>query len=416
MMRKIGFAALVAGAVIVGMLAQAGSYLLELTPSGGETPSDAGPRGPFARGGPHDVGLRSTAPGEAPVPMTIWYPASPEGEDRLASSYSYGINMFGPETSLAVAIFDGYAQVAAAPDLSRAPYPLVVLSHGFAITPSSYGWLAEHLASHGFVVVAPRHSETLDPRMLWRSTIERPRDLAAVLAHAEEGSADDELGRLIDPESVAVIGHSYGGYTALAAAGARMDTNSFTEVCDAIGDMDDPLLFLCDALLPQLPEMAALAGLDTVPSSLWPALSEGRVDAVVSIAGDAAMFTDSGLAEVKVPVMAIGGTADTDSPFPWGTQLTYEGVASERKVEVAFEGAGHMVFAGGCDRVRRVMSLAPLGFCSDPVWGREETHALVKHYVTTFLLAELQQDRSAAATLGASRESFPGIGYRAEGY
>ena len=35
------------------------------------------------------------------------------------------------------------------------------------------------------------------------------------------------LDGLIDAEVTAVIGHSYGGYTALAAAGAQIDTASF---------------------------------------------------------------------------------------------------------------------------------------------------------------------------------------------
>ena len=39
----------------------------------------------------------------------------------------------------------------------------------------------------------------------------------------------------------------------------------------------------------------------------------------------------------RVPVMAIGGTADTDSPFAWGTRFAYEHVASARKVEIALE-------------------------------------------------------------------------------
>ena len=55
----------------------------------------------------------------------------------------------------------------------------------------------------------------------------------------------------------------------------------------------------------------------------------------LSMAGDAAMFGEHGLAELSVPVMAIGGTADTDSPFEWGTRLTYDNVSSARKVEIA---------------------------------------------------------------------------------
>jgi predicted dienelactone hydrolase len=227
---------------------------------------------------------------------------------------------------------------------------------------------------------------------------------------------DGSLRGLIDNQSVAVVGHSYGGYTALAAAGARLDTAAFEATCDAASESDDPVIFLCDAILPRAGQMADLAGLDEVPAGLWPTVADPRVDAVVSVAGDAAVFGNAGLGEITVPVMAIGGTADVDSPFTWGTELTYEHIASTSKVEIGFEGGAHMLFAGECDVVRRIMSLVSLGFCSDPAWDRGEAHDLVKHYVTSFLEAELKEDRTASRELMPGGPLPPGVTYRAEGY
>ena len=48
---------------------------------------------------------------------------------------------------------------------------------------------------------------------------------------------------LIDMTQVAVVGHSYGGYTALAAAGAQHDMQSYRERCATIA-ADDPLSLL----------------------------------------------------------------------------------------------------------------------------------------------------------------------------
>lgn len=138
---------------------------------------------------------------------------------------------------------------------------------------------------------------------------------------------------------------------------------------------------------------------------------------MVSMAGDAAMFGEQGLAEITVPVVAIGGTADTDSPFEWGTRLTYDFVSSNRKIELALKDAAHLIFAGDCTSVRRILSLVSLGFCSDPAaWDRTEAHDLVEHYVTAFLLAELYDDQAAAAALAPSHQDFPNVSSRAEGY
>jgi hypothetical protein len=115
-------------------------------------------------------------------------------------------------------------------------------------------------------------------------------------------------------------------------------------------------------------------------------------------------------------VMAIGGTADTDSPFEWGTELTYDHVSSDRKIEVALEDAAHLIFAGDCTSVRRILSLVSLGFCSDPAWDRTEAHDLAKHYVTAFLRAELGDDEAAKAALSPSLGELTNVGYRAEGY
>jgi predicted dienelactone hydrolase len=52
------------------------------------------------------------------------------------------------------------------------------------------------------------------------------------------------------------VGHSYGGYTALAAAGARIDTGAFNGACETAHATDDPLVFLCDALQDRMSDMA----------------------------------------------------------------------------------------------------------------------------------------------------------------
>jgi predicted dienelactone hydrolase len=195
-----------------------------------------------------------------------------------------------------------------------------------------------------------------------------------------------------------------------------LDTASFQATCDTAYEDDDPVTFLCDAVLPKVDDMAERAGLGEVPSGLWPTVADPRVDAIVSIAGDAAVIGRTGLGEITMPVMAIGGTADLDSPFMWGTELTYEHVASTNKVEIGFEGGAHMLFAGECDSVRRIMSLVSLGLCSDSAWDRGQAHDLVKYYVTSFLEAELKQDRTASEELKPGGPRPQGVTYRAEGY
>ena len=366
--------------------------------------------------GVHPVGSRVQVMEEEPgLEITIWYPAVSGGAENAAYPYQIKLPVVGDVT---IATDASYAIPGAAYDLAAGPYPLVILSPGFAMRASSYGWLAEHLASHGFVVLAPEHDEQMNPESgLWQGAIKRPQELQAVFAYVDaQTQPGGALADLVDPETVAVIGHSYGGYTALAAAGARLDSVGLTTHCADVTAANHPSAWLCDMLLPHLPEMATLAGLDTLPDGLWPGWGEARVDAVVALAGDAFFFGEAGLAEIKAPVLAIGGTADHDSPFDWSAQPTYDYVSSERKVLIALNEAEHMIFTNPCAAVRWYAQPLAGEFCADTVWNRQQAHHLVSHFTTAFLLAELKQDGAAAAVLSPESAVFPQINYAAAGY
>ena len=105
--------------------------------------------------------------------------------------------------------------------------PVIIFSHGNGQSLHAYGPLADHWASHGFVVIQPTH---LDSRMLrlasddprrpqfWRF---REEDMAAILNGLDhiESEAPIMQGRL-DHSRIAVAGHSWGGQTASTLLGA----------------------------------------------------------------------------------------------------------------------------------------------------------------------------------------------------
>lgn len=369
--------------------------------------------------GAYLVGRRDFLTGDEPsLAMTMWYPAQPERKLEEGSDYSYEIKIGAPLGTVKIASSASQAVPDVAFDMAHGPYPLVVLSPGFAMGAASYGWLAEHLASYGFVVIAPDHQETLDPQNeLWRAAVTRPQDILTVFdfvdAQVKSGGA---LEGLVDVGNTAVIGHSYGGYTALAAAGAQIDTASFQAHCAAAVQTKDPTAWLCEMLLPRLAEMADLTGLDGVPKGLWPKTADPRVDAIVPMAGDAYFFGQPGLAPIDVPVLAIGGTLDSDTPFLWGPQPTYDHTASPRKALLALNDAEHMIFSNTCESIRWYAKPLVGEFCDDSVWNRNQAHDLISHFTTAFLLAELKQDAHAAAALAPDAAEFPDVTYAAQGY
>ena len=105
--------------------------------------------------------------------------------------------------------------------------PVVVLSHGNGWSMDGYAPLAEHWAGAGFVVVQPTHLDSRsrglghdDPGFadIWRWRI---ADLTAVLDHLDVvAAALPGLAGRLDPDRVAVAGHSWGAQTAGALLGA----------------------------------------------------------------------------------------------------------------------------------------------------------------------------------------------------
>ena len=412
--RKFG---IIIGVVLLVFAALYGAVVVPIPTGSKAAASDAD--AVYAATGTHPVGIETTQiEDEAPLDIVIWYPAA--ADHTATYTYPVGIKMGTPFDPVTVATYSGNAAASVPYADTTEPYPLVILSPGFVMAATSYGWLAEHLTSYGFVVIAVDHMEQFDNEYngLWMTPATRPYDILTVLDYVDQQTMPGgKLEMLIDTERVAVMGHSYGGYTTLAVGGAQIDTTAFRQHCADARVTEHDAVWLCDEIEPHLSEMAALAGLDALPDGLWSLPADPRIDVLVPMAGDAYLFGEAGLAEITVPVLAIGGTTDTDTPYVWGTQLTYDNVSSERKVLVGLEGAEHMVFTGNCEAIPLLMRLMSDEFCNNGDWdNRYAAHDIVKHYATAFLLAELVQDTDAAAALTPDADQLLHTTYAAVGY
>lgn len=370
----------------------------------------------YAARGQLGVGFQtfvSSAESENSLEIHSWYPALiPTGEE---ATIEYAVTLKDSTwQSSAPQVAHGHALRDAAIDEAQAPYPLVVLSHGFMLSPAWYHTLAEHFASHGFVVLAPDHVEKFDPTFggMWKTLIDRPVDVARTLDYAAMLTAlDGEMAGLIDMEKVAVVGHSYGGYTALAAAGAQYDMAAYKARCGELAE-DDPLAFFCLPIVPMEAEMAARAGLAEIPEGMWPSLGDPRVKAIIPLAGDSYLFDQAGLAQITVPMMAITGGADTGTPPEWGAQPAYAYAASEQKALVVLDGAEHMIFTTPCEN-QPWISEHPYYeyFCFDPAWEKAPALDLIHHFATAFLLDVLNGDQAAHAALLPEAGQYTGVTY-----
>lgn len=381
----------------------------------------------YAAPGPYAVGTRELriedGAGEA-LAATVWYPAlASEGE-----AATYGALMFAVQ---------GRAVRDAAPDAEHGPYPLVVFSHGAGGFRAQSVYFTEHLASHGFVVVAADHpgntlSEIAQLDMV-RSLANRPLEVLRVIAHMEALTAGEgPLAGLVDMERIAVSGHSFGGYTALAAGGARLNFEALAAWCEepeawglsAEGGLEpDPQAaerarLRVDACLLRgaAERVAALRGLETVPTGNWPPTSDPRIRAVIAMAPwNGVIFGEEGLAALRAPTLVLVGSGDTTAPPERDAYTIYLHVGSGQKALAVFEGGGHLLFSNGCEAyVGGALRSLRLG-CSDRVWDMGEAHAVTNHLATAFLRAVLYGEAEAAGALARETVDVPGVVYLAAG-
>ncbi len=222
---------------------------------------------------------------ERPLEMVVWYPSSTTATPKVIDD--------NPVFFSALAVRDAPAAVG--------EYPLVVLSHGFGGSWGNQVWLASAMAQRGFIVAAVNHPGTTSKdrsaqaaAQLWQRPVDIRRAIDAVLAQPKQ------FGK-VQPDRIAVVGHSLGGWTALEVAGARFDPERFAQDCK---------------VHLQLAPCAVYQQMNPVQAPLAADLSDKRVTAIVSLdLGLSRGFTDQSLAALPVPTLVIAaGVPSTELP------------------------------------------------------------------------------------------------------
>lgn len=368
---------------------------------------------PYAVHGPHAVGARdfTIQDGDHTVLITVWYPAL--NPTQAKEELIYPLNDQLPNiASLKLAkppTVKGQALAKATPDTAHGPYPLVIFAPGLGGWRQTNSFLLEHLASYGFIAIAPDiRGESWDS--FWAGAATRMIDTKLIIAYAEKlTNAQGELAGLIDIKHTATVGHSSGGWAALAGGGARFDFGWCAANPDLVAKND---LSNCTQFVPHQAEIAKMLGLAAAPQGMWPPLNDPRVTAVVALAPDGDIWGANyeGIAALKVPTLVMAGSNDTVNVPERCAYPIYEHLGSAKKSLVVFGGGDHMIFFNQC-RDTPWLADVNYAYCSDAVWEMDRVHDLINHFVTAFLLVELKGDTEAAKALAPDKVTFPGVRY-----
>jgi len=176
---------------------------------------------------------------------------------------------------------------------------LILLSHGIGGSELGHSVVAQALARNGYLVAALRHpgdnwqDRSLIEKSPERYFDERPRQASRVIdAILIDPAWKDRIASDSRGPRVGALGHSAGGYTVLALAGARPDLSRIRTHCLAEAAEDPIFCGIGRADGAMLPPPAAL-----------PSLKDDRVRAIVAMAPAGVPLTAESLAAVRPATM-----------------------------------------------------------------------------------------------------------------
>ncbi|MGB3294282.1 MAG: alpha/beta fold hydrolase [Phormidesmis sp.] len=286
--------------------------------------------------------------------------------------------------------------------------PAVIISHGLGSDRTSYAYLAQFLAEHGFAVIAVEHpgssAEQLDALISGRTSqvvpdeefVSRPLLISQVLNDLEAKALSDKNLDGINFNNIGVIGQSFGGYTALAVAGAPLNLKSLREVCPPSFSVDISLLLQCQATTLVSPERTSIDFYDP------------RIQAVVAINPiTSAIFGPESLAEVPVPVLMIAGSADTVAPALPEQIVPFTWLPEGDRYLLLMEGATHFSTIGVTGA--ETFGLPPEIIGPSPEIAQRYTQVMSLAFLSSYLNQDsrYQPVLSSAFTTRLSRPEMP---------
>ena len=311
---------------------------------------------------------------DRPLKVEVWYPADSKANKPL-TSYT-DITRSGKQFTLQA---DAQRDV----DISNADnYPVVVLSHGYTGYRTIMYYLGEHLASHGYIVVALDHTDSTNAHVDFKNApfagffstlINRSRDQQFVINYFNEQS--NFASEQVDQTSAGVIGYSMGGFGAVNTIGGCYAFNEQTTAM--FTGMTDP------AQIKQVQQLLnSCAGGQYQNPQVDP-----RIKTMVAIApwgGQHNLFDAKAMKNIKVPSLYIAGDLDDISGFE-GIKNLYNQTGSADKYMLTYKNARHNIAPHPAPAIAQSSSELDLGHYYEPSWSLRTINEINKHFVLAMM-------------------------------
>lgn len=337
--------------------------------------------------GPYNIAYRTE---------TISYKVRPTMEDReLELVYWYPtLQTEGKRARYLGLLARSNVLVDVEPADVEAPYPLLVFSHGNGSLAEQNYFQTERFASHGWIVVAPYHTNNTlrdNPSAInLRSSLDRPQDISAILDHLENLPADHPLANLIDMDKIALSGHSFGAFTTLSVAGAGFAVDEILSECDQ-GSID--------------PEYCELFDEEAV-GLFREGFEDDRVKVAIPMAPGIGTVFREGVADIDIPTLLMTARRDQALPEPENAAPIWEGMVGPH-ARFDLPNGGHFTFSNMCELVGSFVEMAAEDGCDDTFIPAEVALPMINHYALGFAQYHLLGDMRFKGLVEGTEQPYP---------
>lgn len=276
-------------------------------------------------------------------------------------------------------------------DTIPASIPVVVLSHGLGSSRADFSDVAEYFASYGYAVALPEHigsNHDLQQDVLagrasevfrFSEFVDRPLDVSFLLNELERRNQTEWQGRL-NLQQVAAAGHSFGGYTVLALAGATVDFDHLRQDCSRESFIE----FLNPAVLLQC---RALESSPEAKEQLTQGLKDDRVSLVIAFNPvNASIFGPKGLSKIQVPIVIGASGYDPAAPLVPEQAHSFTWLTAPERYLLLARGGAHIPQLTAL--INRILSpsIDPQQLQEDIALLRSNARALLLAFLQVYLI------------------------------
>jgi predicted dienelactone hydrolase len=160
--------------------------------------------------------------------------------------------------------------------------------------------------------------------------VERPKDISFILNEltALNNNSDREFKGKFNTEKVTMIGHSFGGYTALALAGARLHPSITRQVCQSLTPLERSPADWLQCAVTKLPYKQM-------------SFRDYRINRVIVLNPIVGSLFSSDISSITVPLLMLSSTEDGITPIIEHQLKPFEQLSGEKYLILA-KGATHM--------------------------------------------------------------------------